>query len=52
MATKDFMVFDGVGAREGSTPEAWEGEVGSAPNHLICPPHPALSPRPAGERAR
>jgi hypothetical protein len=27
---------------------AGEGEVGSAANSLIGPPHPSLSPRPAG----
>src|SRR5205814_1881921 len=35
--------------REGPSPEGWEGEVGgagAAPH--IGPPHPSLSPRPAG----
>src|SRR5260370_15198677 len=36
------------GEREGPTPEAWEGEVGGAADQDIGPPHPALSPRPAG----
>ncbi len=34
------------GEREG--PAEWEGEVGTAVHQLGGPPHPALSPRPAG----
>src|SRR5467141_439720 len=37
------------GESEGPTPEAWEGEVGGAADRDIGPPHPALSPRPAGK---
>ena len=37
------------GEREGPRRNrAGEGEVGSAANCLIGPPHPSLSPRPAG----
>jgi len=36
------------GEREG--PPKREGEVGGAANRFVGPPHPALSPRPAGER--
>jgi len=36
------------GEREGPVAERWEGEVGGTANQLIGPPHPALSPRPAG----
>ncbi len=36
------------GEREGPAPKAWEGEVGDAADPLVGPPHPALSPRPAG----
>jgi PIN domain nuclease of toxin-antitoxin system len=28
--------------------QVWEGEVGGATNRLVGPPHPTLSPRPAG----
>jgi hypothetical protein len=34
------------GEREG--PAKQEGEVGGAANRSVGPPHPALSPRPAG----
>src|SRR5438477_5082042 len=34
------------GEREG--PAQREGEVGGAANRIVGPPHPALSPRPAG----
>jgi len=34
------------GEREG--PPKREGEVGGAANRFVGPPHPALSPRPAG----
>ena len=33
---------------EGGDPQGWEGEVGGATNRLVGPPHPTLSPRPAG----
>jgi hypothetical protein len=37
------------GEREGPAPEAWEGEVGrAAASRFKGPPHPTLSPRPAG----
>jgi hypothetical protein len=36
------------GEREGPDPQGWEGEVGGATNRLVGPPHPTLSPRPAG----
>ena len=36
------------GEREGPNPKGWEGEVGAAADPLVDPPHPALSPRPAG----
>ena len=36
------------GEREGPSPQGWEGEVGGAANRVVGPPHPALSPRPAG----
>ncbi len=37
------------GEREGPRRDrAGEGEVGGAANRLVGPPHPALSPRPAG----
>ena len=36
------------GEREGPNPQGWEGEVGGATNRLVGPPHPPLSPRPAG----
>ena len=36
------------GEREGPVAQRWEGEVGDATPHLIGPPHPTLSPRPAG----
>src|SRR5689334_2168202 len=36
------------GEREGPNLEGWEGEVGGAANRNVGPPHPALSPRPAG----
>ena len=36
------------GEREGPIAEQWEGEVGAAAAPLVGPPHPALSPRPAG----
>src|SRR5712671_5866431 len=36
------------GEREGPVAERWEGKVGGTANQLIGPPHPALSPRPAG----
>src|SRR5690349_5160774 len=36
------------GEREGPVAERREGEVGSTANRLVRPPHPALSPRPAG----
>src|SRR5580704_16310358 len=36
------------GEREGPNPQGWEGEVGGATNRLVGPPHPTLSPRPAG----
>ena len=36
------------GEREGPDPKGWEGEVVSAANQFVGPPHPALSPRPAG----
>jgi CelD/BcsL family acetyltransferase involved in cellulose biosynthesis len=37
------------GEREGPRRDsAWEGEVGSAADWCDGPPHPALSPRPAG----
>src|SRR5438270_5445039 len=29
-----------------------EGEVGSTANHFVGPPHPALSPRPAGGESK
>src|SRR5205823_889523 len=41
------------GEREGpARASAWEGEVGSAADWGIGPPHPTLSPRPAGAEAR
>jgi hypothetical protein len=40
------------GEREAPNPEGWEGEVGGAANRLVGPPHPALSPRPAGGEDR
>ena len=36
------------GEREGPVAQRWEGEVGQAANRPGGPPHPALSPRPAG----
>jgi hypothetical protein len=36
------------GEREGPDPQGWEGEGGCATNRLVGPPHPTLSPRPAG----
>ena len=36
------------GEREGPNPQGWEGEVGGAADQHVGPPHPALSPRPAG----
>ncbi|MBV8336973.1 MAG: PHP domain-containing protein, partial [Alphaproteobacteria bacterium] len=37
------------GEREGPGAQRREGEVGDAAPHLIGPPHPTISPRPAGE---
>ena len=36
------------GEREGPVAQRWEGEVGQAANRPGGPPHPILSPRPAG----
>jgi branched-chain amino acid transport system ATP-binding protein len=36
------------GEREGPAAQRREGEVGGAANQFVGPPHPALSPRPAG----
>jgi hypothetical protein len=36
------------GEREGPNPQGWEGEVGGLADQHLGPPHPALSPRPAG----
>ena len=36
------------GGEGGAQPQGWEGEVGGATNRLVGPPHPTLSPRPAG----
>jgi len=36
------------GESEGPAPQAWEGEAGVSPVSPYGPPHPALSPRPAG----
>jgi hypothetical protein len=36
------------GEREGPDPQGWEGEVGRVADCLVGPPHPSLSPRPAG----
>jgi hypothetical protein len=36
------------GEREGPAPKAWEGGVGVAANPFDGPPHPTVSPRPAG----
>jgi error-prone DNA polymerase len=36
------------GEREGPIAQRWEGEVGDAGASYIGPPHPSLSPRPAG----
>jgi hypothetical protein len=40
------------GEREGPVAERREGEVGSTANRLVRPPHPALSPRPAGREGK
>jgi hypothetical protein len=40
------------GEREGPGAKRWEGEVGSAADQIIGPPHPTLSPRPAGGEER
>jgi hypothetical protein len=36
------------GRGRGPTRRVGMGEVGGATNRLVCPPHPTLSPRPAG----
>ena len=36
------------GEREGPDPQWREGEVGGSTPPIIGPPHPSLSPRPAG----
>ena len=36
------------GEREGPVAQRREGEVGDAAYRLVGPPHPSLSPRPAG----
>jgi hypothetical protein len=36
------------GEREGPNPQGWEGEVDGAADRHVGPPHPVLSPRPAG----
>jgi hypothetical protein len=35
--------------REVPNPQGWEGEVGGVADRRLGPPHPTLSPRPAGE---
>jgi hypothetical protein len=40
------------GEREGPKPEGWEGEVGNGATPHSGPPHPALSPRPAGREGK